>query len=509
MSSVKVIKCITHTALKLNITFSEVVNELLLSKDMKKIKVDITHERNRNEASDTFDRFSATSTGLRPGETVTGINKGSKGTIMNYRESPGQDPEDAIIPPRKKELDWLRQEPDLWGMFIERLGGIEFFADMSTIERENWLATYESEKDIDISEKGGQVEILDIGTGLFSEKLDATQMGKIMEEGWINALEVREMIPGKPGSNARRKTLIFLRSFWTIDAGNIVVKKFNGVVFDVNSGKVYKNGCKCGSDENIQLFNEESYGIRYNKKGVKLNYDNVMEVAHTYLETDDEEDEAGLLREATSGFTAAGYKSLIQKIVRYRPKVVRVPLPKGDTIDVDARSALIYSVALLFAHPGSFVPDIQRFVSGPESVAKRLVVTLYEDSYFPLCESNDVFSVVMGAFLFQRTKLFQPTQNFLMKCFGMADKMLNQERYFTYMGVRIGLLGEKSLTHYKVSEISPSNKDERKLQYISAFMDELKSFPIDLQMMRWVAENPHDKGQSPLTKKKMPFSTLR
>lgn len=69
---------------------------------------------------------------------------------------------------------------------------------------------------------------------------------------------------------------------------------------------------------------------------------------------------------STSRWTAASWKSLVQKIVRTKPATVRFPayltVNGAHDVEIDAGTALAASIVFLLAHPGCFVPDIQRFV---------------------------------------------------------------------------------------------------------------------------------------------------
>lgn len=84
------------------------------------------------------------------------------------------------------------------------------------------------------------------------------------------------------------------------------------------------------------------------------------------------------IKQETTYFTAAGYKSLMQKILRRQAELIFLPAQK---IKVPAKEALISVFLLLYFHPGAFVPDLQRFVGGKESALKRLAVSLAEDTW--------------------------------------------------------------------------------------------------------------------------------
>lgn len=448
--------------------------------------------RSRADAEHAFETFRILVTGLRSGETITGTGSVSQGALLSYRAPDGVHPDTVLIPPREKELDWIRLEPDLWELFIEKLGCIEFFSEMPHSQREVWLETFEAKKDVDISEMGGEIEVLQLGKSDLVNKLSADQVESIIEAGSISASDVRVMIPGKPGTNAKRHTLFFLRWFWQLSTAGASVSSSDLPVVDVNTGEVFPHGVGTNKSTIIHVFesNGVNFGIRVNRRGVNLAIPELTEIARFVLGTYGLEstldDDVEMMIRATSGFTAAGFKSLIQKIVRFRPKTVKIPRGSStefEEVTLVAEVALVVSFVLLFANPGSFVPTIQRFVSGAESAAKRLVVTIYEDSCFDTNEmTTSLFQLTIGAFLFQRSKNYKPSNEFVAMCFDMAIQAIREPK-------TIGYTDTSSLNLFTMATVIPDNSVSSKLEYISVFMDELKSFAGDLAMMRWCAHN--------------------
>ena len=126
----------------------------------------------RKKAELAVKYFGTKVTGVRPGETIAGNRTITAGTILNYRAPIGvENPNSYIIPPLKKSLDRIRLEPDLWDIFINKLETIPFFGGMTYKHREMWMKDFQSDKDIDISEVGGEIEILQLGKGDLVEKL--------------------------------------------------------------------------------------------------------------------------------------------------------------------------------------------------------------------------------------------------------------------------------------------------------------------------------------------------
>jgi len=125
------------------------------------------------------------------------------------------------------------------------------------------------------------------------------------------------------------------------------------------------------------------------------------------------------------GWTCSRLKSLVQKIVRFRPERV------GGTL---AEVALEHAVRTLVAHPGSFVPDISRFVTGREAAFKRLVVISYEDSD-PYCVPGEEHVAHLAtALCAQRVPWFTPSATEVDRLVAYALKAFDSPRAVDYSG---------------------------------------------------------------------------
>ena len=121
------------------------------------------------------------------------------------------------------------------------------------------------------------------------------------------------------------------------------------------------------------------------RKIVVLNWETIYNLIVEILEdlqypTKDVRKTLDLIKANFVEYTAASHKSLMQKLIRFRSKRVSLmPEIQGGGI-VDTQLVLLMSMGALVINPGSFVPDIQRYVTGLESFAKRLAVIILEDS---------------------------------------------------------------------------------------------------------------------------------
>lgn len=200
--------------------------------------------------------FEVSITGARDEEILVGVSKGTTKTMIKIHGPP--------VKPRAKDLNAIRDYPDLWKRFITKLGGISFFKDMNISQREKWLSKNETETDSYIGEENDDtwIELIQPGDGLLvDENVDSADLERLMEGNpdhphrWWKQEDIIGIIPAKPGSKARRHTLFFNKTFWRIASDFREVKSFNGVVFDVFKGTV-SSEANIGSNQNILLVDD-------------------------------------------------------------------------------------------------------------------------------------------------------------------------------------------------------------------------------------------------------------
>lgn len=86
-------------------------------------------------------------------------------------------------------------------------------------------------------------------------------------------------------------------------------------------------------------------------------------------------------------------KSLMQKIIRYRPLQVE---------GIDSKLYLLATFITLYQSPGALVPNLNRSVSGKESAVKRLAISIIEDG---VCFSDKPMLSMLAASLLFREKI--------------------------------------------------------------------------------------------------------
>ena len=469
-------------------------------------------DSNYDEAEGSTAALKVSVTGARAGDILLGVEPTSKNAIIRI--------DSGFVKPEKKKLDFIRNFPGLWKLFLNNIGAIPFYKDLSLTERESYLESTQVEGDIDIADFGVTITVLQIGDSTF-RTLDPEDILYVSTHEKLNALSVRNMFPRKVGSNTDRQTLIFLRTFWKIHTVYEIVESHNGVVIDSDNGVIYNgyaiepedheaqikgkidillldfpleytllqgkfvktksSALKEHENEKYIISTSQKVGVMiYRDNQVTLSYEYIRDVISKYFEENDirvNPSEIDDLRLATSKFTAAGLKSLLQKLVRFNAGALY--FNEIDEQTMETMPAVIIVFSLLLIHPGSFVPDIQRFVSGLESATKRLFVTIMEDAYAPPEKENICVSLLVSALIAQRYKGWRPTLDMLINWYDLIASLFDTSFNRTYYKFSIdrGI----AIPPYTV------NSENTPLANCSAILDVIKSFNSDLGMVRDIA----------------------
>lgn len=436
-------------------------------------------------------------TGAREGEIITGVRpKMTQGAVIRIA--------DGIAPPSADDLDAIRSFPDLWKRFIDKLATLDFFANLSDVQRAVWLSDHERVGEYDIADapvvKGisetymqifdvGKSKLLSIEGDVLNELLTGND---IRIDGAWKGSAIRNLLPKKPGTKPKRHTYIFYAHYWKVSASYKESDHFDGPVYDTSlrefvyadpSDKVFildglaasyvlkkkttqkARRYEVGSKQDIGLFD-----LANANRQIPKYFDILIDV---FGET---QDDINTIVAGCKNFTAATYKSLLQKLVRYAAIDVRVG---GEDKIINSKTVLRVVFTLLLTHPGGFLPDIKRFVSGQESALKRLMITIIEDSYHP--NPRDLLHLAMLSLLSQRIVGWKLGEKDFIFAIGMCDAGLEERATFKH-GIAEGL----TLEPYVVSA-DPTNP-KLTWQNISAILDEVKSFETDEAMVRYIAK---------------------
>ena len=227
----------------------------------------LTKRPPRKKVERQVSKMSVAMTGARAGDVLSGASKGSKGALIKIH--------DHDVPPMRRALDATRAYPDLWHQFMNRLGAIPYFTDMSHSQREIWLLVNEAANENSIGQEGSRIEVLQPGIGDLSTKLSDEQLNRLIngnpysEDGYWSYKEIENMIPGKPGSQARRHTLILIRSFWKITTDYKVVRELNKPTVVVDEGLLVPTGETHPSKEIFVLSSITKEVVRKKTKWVR------------------------------------------------------------------------------------------------------------------------------------------------------------------------------------------------------------------------------------------------
>lgn len=311
------------------------------------------------------------------------------------------------------------------------------------------------------------IKFINIGGKGFTDKLSKDQIDYLLKgnpndkDGFFNIIDIYSMIPKKPGSKTRRHTLIFRPDIWSIQLPILSPIYFNGLAINIDTYEI-NNQTINRDDGNITIFKSniinQNIAIKYSNRSDTLNFDKLKSFIIKLTNTDD--DTINGIIKMIEWFTPAIYKSLLQKLIRLKPK--KVTDINGNTYPTDVTFLVTFSLLLL--HQGSFVPDIQRFVKGIESALKRLAVSICEDSYIK--NYYLITTLYAGGLISQVDDNWKPSDNLIYNWMLLGLEAINNNKYFIYDTKTRGDI--KSIDYYSLSYI---------------FINELKSFVTDINMV--------------------------
>jgi superfamily II DNA or RNA helicase len=431
------------------------------------------NKASERKATQIFTKFCVDVTGARKNDILIGSSAGNKNAVIRILNND--------VYPEQKKLDSMRKYPPIWDKFLTKLGSIPFFSTMSKEERNQWLFvnedSYHTRKIVGTD--GVKIDFLQPGN--FSEKLTEDNISTLIQGTNWTGEQIENFFSRKPGSKAQKHTLAMIRSFWKISSDYEVTTDFSGTVIPL------------GNELNITyvLHNITKQHVKQKKKWIRpsgkagvrsvgIQTDKVPFSTIPWMQKNKKTYNA--IFERMVNMTPAAYKSLIQKIIRYRPqyvkfsnKILNIKQPTKFKA-VDTLKALIIQLLLM---PGSFVPDIQRYVSGMESCFKRVGVSIMEDGY---ANVDKICTSLTAALLSQRVKSWKPSLTILNTTMDVAVEALNSNKYWDWRNTP----GVISFTKTGVDSTKPFVLESSQNIYerCSALLDELRSFQGDLALTR-------------------------
>ena len=369
--------------------------------------------------------LSISQTGIRNGEYIIGANSAKQcaGSILQIF---------GTYPPAR---EWVQQLTSL--QIRDEFNNYKFFKGMSAEERSRYLHSQAIERDPYLEDvEGLMVRVIELKGKFMTEMLTTEQISSFIAgnpqhpEGLWPIRTLFNAFPKDPRSRSKKHTLVFRPNNWTLRYDEAQISTFNGIIIDADTGAlsggtytrengflfVMQGGEKVKQYAPMMGVVSRSYssvGLQFEnlaKLNKKLNYEIMVQA-----------------RALISWFPPSMHKSLIQKIIRTRCTHVEY-----GGVEYPAEEVLITSFIMLLLHPGSFVHNIQRFVSGMESALKRLAVSILEDSY--IADPIYITTLLAGAWIAQNEKDsgWNPSESMVAIWIEVALLSLRENRMYDY-----------------------------------------------------------------------------
>lgn len=415
-------------------------------------------------------------TGVRSGELITSSPSGkqNKGAVIEIRgKYPPEIAGTAIYPPeiaRVKQIDPI--------VLRDNFNVIPFFANMTPQQRSEWLINNGTNvSDLYMEDAPNLfVKFIKIGTkNFFTQTLSQDVIDLLLKgnpndpEGFWSIMDVYNLFPRKPGSKARKTTLVFRPSNWSLMIPERLVNQYTGIYINLTNNTLANGTINAPTGGKIYSFKLESKINTYLPQlGVVITENRhnpiseaiLFQLASKYIVMDP------TIKGLINWFPPSLHKSLIQKLIRTRCDQVEY-----NNVLYPASAVLLTSISLLLLHPGVFVPDIRRFVTGIESAAKRLAVSIHEDGY---TEKHDIMmGLYTAAMIAQDDRNWIPTDAIIDSWFRLAVEAQQDKRMFAYDFHNFN----GNITQY----------DPISMSYF--LLNEVRSFQTDIDMVGSISQN--------------------
>lgn len=406
-------------------------------------------------------------TGVRSGEFIAASPSGTqnKGTVIQIR---------GTYPP---EISRVRTLDPI--ILRDSFNIIPFFAGMSPQQRLEWLINNGTDTpDLYLDDTDIWVKFVRIGDkNFFHKSLGIDGVNLLLQgnpndpEGFWSIHDVYNMFPRKPGSRANKTTLIFRPSNWSLMIPERSVNTYTGVYILLNANQLASGTIQTPPGGKIYSFDLESNAKQYlaklgivitQSRQTPLTEEHLFRLASKYCNSENMKQIAHII----NWFPPSLHKSLIQKLIRTRCEQVEYSNQYYTPSDV-----LLTSMILLMMNPGVFVPDIRRFVTGLESVTKRLAISIHEDSF---TTKNDIMMGLYAASMIaQDDRNWMPTDEMIDRWFELAIEAQAEGRAYQY-------------DQHNFNGVI-SQYDYLSLAYI--LLNEIRSFQSDIDMVGSIAQN--------------------
>jgi len=352
-------------------------------------------------------------TGIRNREILIASESGKqcKGTIMMLRGK------DLIYPPSKAYINKLSSLE-----LRETLSTYSHFTEMTSEQRLVYLKKIAVDnKELHICDlKDVDVKFLSIGFytssgSKYTPSFDEETKQRLLsgnpddDEGFWPLSYVYGLFPKKTTSG-KRHTLIFRPSNWTLAQNESEDEfEYSGLVVDPRTGESRKTSVKSKKRE-LYLFNEEF--ACHIKREKEIRREELISLILSLTQTRKEQLELFFSRLALH--SAFFLQSLIEKIMRFRPKTVE---------GLNAGACLLASFVSLYLRENG----AER---GKLLATKTLAMSIIEDGYLPTFEPLQ--SLLMVALLTKESVIYNPARETFLLWFKSALAALASRRCFFY-----------------------------------------------------------------------------
>ena len=429
-----------------------------------------TPRRLYEEGADVELNTSVYATGVNPGDVVSGMRTQAKGAKIAIEGS---------VPPYKPALDTMRSSKDVWNRFLLHMATLPYFQGRTLKEIEFHLFVMESDEEIYMDDTDVLAKVLDTGVGDLNEYV--TEGNDVIERAlteFIPLKEISKAIPIRPGQKGGilgRTNLLFRRSLWSVERFVLTFLQPSSLELIVDVTSSFEIRKPTSGD--VVVNTKKGVGVVCNYRRNIHTLDECLDIAGIARENFDD-----FYKISTCIFTPAGLKSLLQKLIRFRAKYFEMPNR------ISSSSAAVMTFICLYVNRGSFVPDLQKFVSGSESAFKRLVVTVYEDAW---TDNVKVLSKLMTWALILQNTGFYPDDHTLRQAFDMCKEAVRTPKAWLWNCRDTSALGlglSTSLNHHA---------------YNAVILKTIGSFLTDVEMIYSIAG-----GVPSIVNKKRPKSQL-
>lgn len=274
-----------------------------------------------------------------------------------------------------------------------------------------------------------------------------------------------------------------------------------GYIISTSEKGVFQNGDRLKGYVREIFIEDTPIYVHHDNSPIPVHKRKLSELFKTVLGSENE-----ILIKIAERMDAKSLKSLMQKLIRYSPKTVYVPLqdtpinmnrekefdrppdpkandPRGDWIEISAEEMMGMCIVGLCTKPGYFIPELGAFVSGVQSVCKRLLVISGEDSYAP---PDVMLQLAACSLMSQENSKWFPSLNLLKRLVKIGCDMIRETKYYPYQDHQVWKdFISKNKSPKDMGKMPESTNPKLNLQLCSSILSHIGSFEGD-EILMWI-----------------------